>query len=179
MLTFNLLPPARQAELNFQKKLKKTIVYGKIFVGLLFILSLFMMFILVFLKNQKALLETQIKTQEEGSRMLSIQAIQKEVKVFNEELKALSASLGAKKWSSLLLTIASLAPPQITLEKISLENMQERRGLVLAGYAPRREHLITFEQNLKASPSFKNVILPLSNFRKTEDISFLVTLEIR
>lgn len=50
------------------------------------------------------------------------------------------------------------------------------RKISLTGIAPSREVLLLFRQALEDSSSFKDVVLPISNFVKGSDINFFLSL---
>ena len=183
MLAFNLLPPARQQQRDFQKKLEKALLYGKLVLGLTAMSSLFTLFVFVYLKHQADALVFTLNAQKNDEKNSEIANIQKDAQVFNEELKNFDAQLPKRKWSSLLISLASLTPKGISLIGIARAQEKNQKSeiidrLTMNGKALTRQHLISFQNALEASPLFSNVVLPLSNFEKQKDISFSITLQI-
>jgi len=65
----------------------------------------------------------------------------------------------------------------IKITQILYENNEKSgRKISLTGIAPSREILLLFRQTLEDGSSFKNVILPISNFVKGSDINFSLSL---
>lgn len=178
MLTFNLLPPGKKERVDFHKNLVAILFYIKISLGLTMIFSLFMLFTLSYLSSKKALLGEESKKLQGDPKITEIQKMTKNIDAFNQELGKLATTFPEKKPSSYLSAIASLTPPEITLDKIEYVHINAKPNILLSGKAPIRENLLAYETNLKKSDAFKAVHIPLSNFQKSEHILFSITLEL-
>ncbi len=193
MLTFNLLPPIRKEKRKLQARMGKFLMHTKILLGLSVIFSLFMIFTLVYLEKQRYILESVAVGYEKNPLNILIENIQKEAGHFNKELKDFNENLPKQKWSSLLVETSALERKGITLQQIN-HTKEKVKGkdkdsqesppqfvdkLTMSGHAQTRENLSVFQYALEASPLFKNVVLPLSNFEKTQDIDFNISLELQ
>lgn len=73
--------------------------------------------------------------------------------------------------------ILSEKRPDIKITQILYENNEiNGRKISLTGIASSREVLLSFRQTLEDNPTFKNVVLPISNFVKGSDINFYLSL---
>jgi len=67
--------------------------------------------------------------------------------------------------------------PEIKITQILYESDQNQlKKITILGIAPSREVLLLFRQSLEDDGSFKNVVLPISNFVKTSNIQFNLNL---
>lgn len=67
----------------------------------------------------------------------------------------------------------------IKITQILYENDKiNGKKISIAGAAPSREALLSFRKALEDDPTFKNVVLPISNFMKGSDINFFISLNL-
>ena len=65
----------------------------------------------------------------------------------------------------------------IKITRISYENnVINGKKISITGTAPSREVLLSFRRALEDEPSFKNIVLPISNFVKGSNINFFISL---
>lgn len=179
MLKFNLLPFELREHFTFSQKTKKASFYIKIFIGLLGILSLFLVFALTYLEHQKEFFTSELKSVTSNPHHVEIEQIQAYIQKFNKKLGEISTVPLSKDWSSLLIEISALTPERVVLEKIAIEGVPPKERLVLEGNAAQSTDLKSFEKKLSASNYFTEVTSPLSNYEKDEDIEFKMSLEIK
>lgn len=67
----------------------------------------------------------------------------------------------------------------IKITQILYENDKIKgKKISITGAAPSREVLLSFRKALEDDPTFKNVVLPISNFVKGSDINFFISLNL-
>ena len=178
MLTFNLLPPERKAELRFYRiatTLSRRII---LLAGLSTIFSLLMGLAVVSLRVQKTALEAARESRTGDAAISAAQKAQKEISAFNKEIKDMTDAFPERKWSLLLQEIGKLAPATVRIKDLGHETTKDQETLIISGHADKREDLISFEEGLKKSSSFTQVTSPLANFRKPEDVDFTINAEL-
>ncbi len=172
MLRFNLIPPELRTRFVFLQKAKHFSRYGNILLGLLAMFSLFLLFALVYLQNQQAFFAQELAQAKQNPQNITLEAIKKSSEQFNKELKARVGSSPAIEWYTLLTQLTNLVPTNIALSSISINQAGASTQIALDGKAPERQALRTFENILHSSPLIKDLVSPLSNYQKTENITF-------
>jgi hypothetical protein len=120
------------------------------------------------LKNQKL---EPLPLLEQAS-LVSVQDIDKKL-ILVENFEKNKFLLSVKVIDAILLKKRS----DIKITQILYKNDGiNGRKINLTGIAPSREVLLLFRQALEDSPSFKDVVLPISNFVKGSDINFFLSL---
>lgn len=152
-----------------------------------------MLFILIYLEKKKYMLESEVARYEKNPINARVENIQKDATHFNKDLKDFNENLPKQKWSSLLVDLSTLERKGIILKQIThakekIKNKDKNSlddsfrfidKLTMSGHAQTRGNLSAFKENLEASPLFKNIVLPLSNFEKSENIDFNLILELQ
>lgn len=172
MLRFNLIPPELRTRFVFLQKAKHFSRYGNILLGLLAMFSLFFLFALVYLQKQQAFFAEELTAVRKTPQNIIIEKIRKSSDKFNEELKARVSHVPSVDWYAFLTELTNLIPPDVALKSIGITQANTSPQIALEGKAPGRQVLRTFEDTLRSSPLVKDLISPLSNYRKTEDIAF-------
>lgn len=177
ILGFNLLPEELKEEFDFTQKIKKTSRYLRMILGLLGLFSLFLLFNLIYLQYlQRTFGEERSSIAHEPSA-IAVEQSKKDVRAFNNELNALANPRRSFDWPSFLNHLAITTPGSITLERLSVQQRPSGVSITLEGKAPQRQDLINFANLLRSSPYISNALSPLSNYRKTQDITFQIILE--
>lgn len=178
MLRFNLLPPELRERFSYIQKLKKAAIFIKTLLGLIIILSLFLIFILAYLQKQYVFFLDDLKQVEMDPQNIAFEKIQKEITQFNTQLGYMVTRSPSFNWPSLLIEIASLAPQGVNLTTLAAEHAKEGERIAIEGDALTRESLIQFYRNVRQSKYFINVSPP-SNYEKSQHISFQISFSLK
>jgi len=179
ILGFNLLPEELKEEFNFTQKIKKTSRYLRMILGLLGLFSLFLLFNLIYLQYLQRTLSEELSLIAHEPSAIAVEQSKRDIQAFNNELNALAKPRRSFDWPLFLNHLALTIPDSITLERLSVQQRSSGVGITLEGKAPQRQDLINFENLLRSSPYVSNVVSPLSNYRKTQDITFQIILDIK
>lgn len=172
MLRFNLIPPELRTRFIFLQKAKHFSRYGNILLGLLAMFSLFLLFALVYLQKQQAFFADELTAVRETPQNIIIEKVRKSSDKFNEELKTRVTNTPSVDWYTFLTELTDFIPPDVALKSIGVTQANASPQIVLEGEASERQVLRTFEDTLRSSPLVKDLISPLANYRRTEDIMF-------
>lgn len=178
MLTFNLLPPERKAELRFYRMATTIAKRIVLIAGLSTIFLLVMGLAIVSLRVQKTALEVTKQAKIGEAAISAARNAQQEIATFNKELQSMTGAFPDRKWSLLLQEIGNLAPVTIHISDLGHATDKDKETLIIKGHADTRKGLIFFEDGLKKSPYLVQVTSPLTNFRKPEDIDFTINAEL-
>lgn len=178
MLNFNLLPPAYKEDYLFARKIKLVGHSLRICLGILSIFSLFLIFILGYLQHEEAKLLSSLNFLKKSPALVNFRHIQKEINDFNQELSLLTKVAPSTNWTGILIELAR-ATQTVELTKIAIQKTQDQEQIVLEGRAQNRQALLAWEERLKALSYSSHVISPLSNYEKTSDITFQVSLTLK
>jgi hypothetical protein len=93
----------------------------------------------------------------------------------NNQVKLFSET--KPQYSGFLAQILSAQPRGAGLNSVNFEPRDGVIKISINGQAGVRTDMVTYENNLKSIPQFKNVDLPLSNLTKDTNVTFQITLE--
>lgn len=167
----NLLPPEEQKQLKLQE-LNRELLSFAFWLGLSFLVFIALLYAgRVFLRSELAATTQQVAAETTALTDLQEAGLPAEVEKFNLNL-ANFRTLTAKHetLAPVLLELAQLLPPDLTLSSLSLE--RKSRKVEIAGRAGSRKSVLILRRNLLTSPSFSNVNFPLSNLEKATDLPF-------
>jgi len=176
---FNDLPENLKKEVRGQYYIRLGIIAGLCFLAVEIIAG-FLMF--------PSWTLSLVKKQEVENSLVEIAETQKSVRVSsdtisishtNEILKVLNTSHDYPHIIPLYNTILSFKKNGIRFEKISFVS-QDSSGanISLEGTAITRDVLVAFSKDLKSSPEFTEVVLPISNLAKDTDVDFRIDIRI-
>lgn len=169
MLRFNLLPKEFRERIFIAQQARRASFYVNILFGLTAILSLFLLFILIYLQSREEIFLNDLKEARQNPRTVEIESIQKDIMRFNAQLKEALKTSASPKWSVLLIELSRITPESLNFHTLVVE---EDKRITIEGDALTREDLLTFEKRLRQSQFFSNVISPLSNYQSQRDITF-------
>lgn len=175
MLRFNLIPPELHTRFVFLQKAKHFSRYGNILLGLLAMFSLFFLFALSYLQKQQLVFAEELSEARRAPQNIAIESIKKSAENFNEELKARVGNTNSTDWYTFLTELTRMIPSDITLTSLSVTQAGASPHVALEGKAPQRQSLRSFEDTLRISPLVKDLISPLANYQKTENIAFTLS----
>ena len=81
--------------------------------------------------------------------------------------------------TEILEEISSALPAEIYLTNLSITTQDEELNCVLSGFAPTRERLLDFKDNLEKEVRFEEILFPPSNWEKRTDINFTVSFKVK
>ncbi|MBI3335112.1 MAG: hypothetical protein HY001_01265 [Candidatus Portnoybacteria bacterium] len=179
LLRFNLLPPSFRQQFLFAQRVKRALLSLNIAVGLLGVLSLFLLFTLVYLQKQEEFFTEELARVKRNPQHLAIERIQNEIQRFNEQLRYLFLAPPSTDWASLLIELAKLAPEGVSLNALVVQGKVPNERVVLEGGAKTREQLIQFERALRSWAFAANVVSPLTNYQKPAQIAFQISFNLK
>lgn len=174
MISLNLLSPAKK------KKLKERLTLH-LLKNISYIVVIFIVFMVGILLGTKFILERKLTnienevnqtiltlpTGEEVPLSSTIQEINKKIKFFEGIQK------DCIKWSNYLADFTELIPENITLTQLSLN--QESEEIQINGLALLRDDFLRFKNNLENSQILTELVSPVSNLIKREDVNFTLS----
>ena len=176
MLYFNLLPKKIQQDTLYRNKNHLIVKYALLLFILMLILSVFLLFILLFTNSKKKIFEQKLQELQKNSKIIEIKKIEKEINQFNKELLSDINPIQETILSKILIELSKITPFEISLN--NLINLSEQ-DWVLLGEAKNRNDLIYFEKSLKNSKIFDNIVSPLSNFSKNTNLNFKINFTLK
>lgn len=173
----NLLPLKEKKELLTRKTQKIIIIF--IFLFSLFLLSLILSLLAIkfYVASENFLQKTLFETAKQELESPKNQALREEIVSLNQDVSQILSFYQERiNLTNVLEKITKAMPPNISLRSFSYE---ERTLLIkLTGFAPTREELALFRENLKKREEFSNISFPPQNWVKATDINFFVSLEL-
>lgn len=169
----NLLPPQYKKELALQETFRLLLVLAVSFLIFLVCFILMLSVVRIYVKGQiqseKFLLELpqkDLKASKDRSQELK-QANADFATLLNFYKKRLSPTTTFEHISADL-------PLDVSLASLSISSS----GIVLEGFAPTRELLLTFRGNLQGDSFFQNIDFPLTNLVNSRNINFSIRMNI-
>lgn len=175
-IKLNLLSEAKKNEIR-QKKRYRLIVWQEVivvsliifYVGILGSISMMLAF-------QLQKLESNNASQSQEQSFLEINAAEKKFKDVNKKVSTLIALQQEHTiWSSLFLSLDTLTPEGVLLEKLVTTNQR----ISFSGKASTRDILLQFQDKLNQSDCFQNAKIPLSDLFIQENVDFQLDVEIK
>lgn len=175
MLT-NLLPPQIKTELR-QEKIKKVIItFGLLTLIFFFSLSLVLFATETYLFQKFEAKKIFLDSEKTHSETSEFQDLKEKIISANKNLSQLE-SFYQKKFSliGIFEKISRTLPSQIYLNNFFYQ--QNTSQISLSGFAPKKETLVEFKENLEKE--FLDVNFPLQVWTKSTDIDFQVNFKIK
>ena len=170
MITLNLIPQSKKDAL----KLARVYILIKNLTILILILTIL---VAITLLTTKAALQNYFNNIVSQSTFTTKYAntFVKGIKNFNAQLSAVdSIQKEHIPWTKFLVRFSALVPKNVAIQNLSVNNQK----VLIKGLAVSRDQLIELENNLKKDPLFTNVIIPLENLLKRENIDFEVKADV-
>ena len=99
----------------------------------------------------------------------------KDIKDFNKKLKAVEMiQENHTLWINFFIDLVKLVPDNINLKNITINGNK----ILITGSAKTRDELLNFKENLENSEVMSQVIIPLDNLLKKEDVNFDLKADI-
>ena len=182
----NLLPPQEKQKLKAERKKRMTIILWFLVMFSVGLLVLLLFSVKVYLKTQ-IIAGQDVLANSQGSEESGIDLLRERVKKANDAITNLRGFYQDKIYfSEINQRVAELLPSDAYLTIFSVgaftreEDKKVESGykFSLSGYAPARETLFAFKNNLEKENRFQNVYFPPVNWVKPTDVEFFVTFEI-
>jgi len=178
----NLLPPSEKAILVQEKINRLIIILGVLVLLFLLCLSLILLSLKIYISGQVKAQEILVE-QKKQSLTSDILNFEKKVRVINQNFQKLDSFYKTQPNLILLFQdISKTLPPGLYLNNFSLSPSSDKNykfQVSISGYAPNREILLTFKQNLELQKNLKEIRFPSSNWLKPTDINFSATFKIK
>jgi hypothetical protein len=166
MITLNLIPESIREENRLKHVYRLNVKFGLIILYILIIVG-------VLVQVSKNIVVSGFDTV-----MTQSEIITKNSKAYNERARDINSKISLvgqvvqdnHDWNGLILGIARLLPPGITLYHLYLN--QESKSIRIAGMAETRDDLLMLKDVIDKSGYIKPVKLPMSNILEKKDISF-------
>lgn len=177
----NLLPNQEKEVILIEKKKRIAIIIFSLilfFFACLILISISIrIYLQGYIESEKSFLtESEKEFSQSGS-----QNLQERIKSINSLIKELNSFYGQKIYfSETAEKISRTLPKNFYLTDFSLTLSGEKEANVsLSGFAPLREDLFKFKENLEAEEDFKEISFPPANWIKAQNIDFYVTFKIK
>ena len=175
-IKLNLLSEAKKNEIRRKKRYRLIVWQELILVSLLIFYVGILGSISTILAFQLQKITSNNATQSQGQSFLEIDAAEKKFKDVNRRVATLlDLQQEHTTWSSLFLSLNTLNPEGILLDKLVTTNQQ----ISLSGKATTRDVLLQFQDKLNQSDCFQNAKIPLSNLFIQENVDFQLDVEIK
>lgn len=175
----NLLPSQQKEELFQEEKLKLVLIFGMIFI--VFLLSLILIFLSIKISISRDL-EIQKMFLEEKEKEISLnRELEEKIKNSNLALSKLNSFYQSQlNLTGILEKISATLPSGTYLTNLNLIRAKEKSAvlILLSGFSPNREVLLSFKENLENEKDFFEIDFPPENWVKPTDINFNVTFKL-
>ena len=91
-----------------------------------------------------------------------------------QELQLMSPKFDTDKPTLFIQEVVNKRSSGVTLTNFTWTKSKNKVALSISGVAADRQALISFENSIKASPSFSGVSLPISDFAQNKNIDFQI-----
>jgi Tfp pilus assembly protein PilN len=170
MITLNLIPPIKKHELRLAQ------LY--LVIKNLIIFTLFITVIVgIVLLASKMILQNHFNKMVAESTLTTKYAniFNKDIKEFNRQLNTVETiQKDHVAWTNFFIKFSPLVPDDIGIYNLSLD----KDKIVLTGLAKTRDQLLKFKENLENSSLFSEVITPLEDLLKKENVDFHIKAKI-
>jgi Tfp pilus assembly protein PilN len=183
----NLLPLEERNSFVKERKLKLAVIFEVGF--LLFLISL--VFVLLagklYLRGEIESQRTFLSQREKEASFKTVEDFQKSLEAYNSKLQGISSFYGQQTFlTDVMQKLSSLLPPGCHLTSFSFRLKSDKSGqnmvggtVSLTGFAPTRESLLSFKENLEEEKSFEKVVFPPIDWAEPLNIDFSLTFELK
>jgi hypothetical protein len=174
----NLIPPVAKRAVRHEYYLRVVVVYLWLAVVSGVIVGTFLVSPLIFIHYQ-----TQVVTEEfaaAADQQAEATELVATVTQDNELLSELSVYAGVEPLLPLVAELQSIAGVDIIIANIKLVRGEDLAipEVVVSGTAATRQVLATFEKELESVPYFGEIVLPLANLARDQDLPFQLTIPL-
>lgn len=145
---------------------------GLILILLILILTLVLGGFLIFSNFEYRTIEEKITIEQSRVvRTETVKGMERKVRDLNRELAQLKQI--QNRQSNVYQILDNISQKLLKgVEIYNLEIDRESGKIMISGFSPTRDNLLTIKQILEATPEYKNVDFPLSNLTDPKDIKF-------
>lgn len=173
----NLLPPQQKEELLEEEKLKLVLILGIVVLAFLISLTLILLSIKTSLSADLEIQKIYFEQRKKELESPGIQELEEKIKNYNLTLSKLETFYQKQlDLTSILEEISQTLPEGTYLTTFNFNPQTSQ--ISLTGFAPNREILLQFKENLEKTKGLKEINFPASNWIEPTDINFSVTLRI-
>lgn len=174
----NLLPQEEKELLREERVIRQIIILAM--AGLVFFAgaSLALLAIKIYLGGQITSHRIILASKEEELAALESQAIEKEIRSFNGLLTRTDSFYSEQPFlNDYLIELYRAFSSGLYLTNLSYQ--EENGQISFSGYAPTREALLIFKENLGKSDYWQEIFFPVQTWLKSKDIFFSASLQIK
>lgn len=174
----NLLPEENVQKLVIKKnteqlKFVRSIMVFTGVIGILALLTTWLVMMFELNKNQKILSSTQLMNISPKA-----QEIEGEIIDLNNKITRIKSLSGLRSnYSSVLSLINSISEEGVNIISFVLESQDGK--FKLTGSSDTRDHLLSFKEKLQDQGSFKNITIPLKSLEKPDNVSFEISFSYK
>ena len=170
MITLNILPPRKKQELQLAE------IYIIIKNSIILILFLTIIAAIILLLAKITLQNQFNKIIEQGTLTTKV------AKVFNQDIREFNQRLAAVSkiqkdyidWTKFLIGLTQLIPEDVKVDSITIDGNK----ILVSGLAKSRTQFLALKDNLENSELFSNVVVPLENLLKKDNVDFDLKADI-
>ncbi len=182
MIHYTLIPPEEMRALRREYRMRLCIVIS-FFVSCGVVLGIISL-IPAYLYSRAQESEVALRTEklQEGRKASGIVQIEKDLSQSQAIAEQITAEMDQIVHSDSIARVVALRPQQVLISSFAFSRASGTTTpyeIIVQGKAPTREVLIAFEKELKESPAFSKVDLPLSDLVKSKNISFALKLSLK
>lgn len=178
----NLLSPVEKHAIQKEEKYRLIFTLGVFVLFFLATFSLILFSVRIYISGQAESQRILLNLEQQKSKTLEVQDIEREIKLINQNLSNLSSFYDRQpNLTELLGKISYIVSVDMYLNSMSLKpngGDGDKFQVSLTGYSPTREILLDFKKKLEVEPDFQGIYFPPSNWVKPVDINFSATFEI-
>ncbi len=170
----NLLPQSRQNAIKQEEASKIAAIIGIIIAAAFLVFVLMLVLIKIFYQYRLRAAEIMLAEKETMMQIQDVALIENKIAANNILISKIDNSYGSRpKITVIFSQMAECLPAQIFLSRF---NFGPNRAN-LEGFAPNRDILALFKNNLERRTDFADVFFPASNWLASRDIEFNVSFE--
>lgn len=174
----NLLPPKEKQILKEERRFQQIIILLAV-VGFSIVFGGLILFLINFNLETRILFQEALLAQKKREVEASeIQRLEQEIAGFNQVFNKVNDFYKNQPRLGRILEILSENLPE-DCYLLSVEFQAKDSSIRISGFAPTREGLILFRQNLKEEPFFEKVDFPASNWVKPLAVEFFADLKVQ
>ena len=176
----NLLPPEEKKFLVREDYFKIILILGTVFLAVILSLILILLSVRIYISNQTYAEKIISEQERKMIKTAELQELQGKIISANKTLSDLNSFYQNQIYfTGILERISEILPTGVYLTNISFTSLGS--GILacnLSGFAPTREILLGFKNDLEKEKIFKEIFFPPANWVKSNNINFDITFKI-
>ncbi|TSC75837.1 MAG: hypothetical protein G01um101430_7 [Parcubacteria group bacterium Gr01-1014_30] len=176
-MIINLLPPQQKRELRQEELFRAVLILGIVLLFFLASLILILFSIKIYIQSVTHSLETLVQAEQKLLHTAELQELRQVTDSNNREILDLKSFYEKQIYSLPVLNkLFEALPEGISLTSLSWQ--RESGQVVISGFSPSRDVLLSLRNRLEAQEEFSEVYFPPQNWIKPENIDFQTTFKI-